>query len=162
MPDAWAGLLAANDNCSFRKTTYDNKGQGTYGQQPELTMARLDAALGRALDHARKPDRVSIQYDEEKSILNFDYLSDTRTYSFTVEAACEEGWFEWSESQKDQYLADSAQLEEFEGVYRVRQGIDSSLIVHAHGFSEYSTLFIFRDQEITEWWSRFQTAKANK
>lgn len=138
---------------------YRNLGVGTLGDQPELGVARLDAALGRAVPPSHEPKLVAISFDSENQKLQFRYLGSEQYYRFEASVSCEEGWLTWSTSLSDQYLADGVSLEKSDETIRLIEGANSELVVHSRGQAVYSSAIIVRDKEITERWSKFKRAE---
>lgn len=160
MPEEWAPQIPEinSNNCAKINAIFENIGLGTFGQEPGLREARLDAALGRVAPASKKPGRIAISSENDDTLL-IRYLDNKEQYSFSVSVTCEDQWLTWKESSEKHYLADGVTLRESHDKFRLRQGIDSSLIVHSRGESVYSTSSIFRDRETTEWWSKFPLTK---
>ena len=156
MPRGWELLSQVNpDSCLPIDAVYENVGTGTFGHQPRMTVARLDAALGRALPPPRQPKRVAVSFDPRNKTLRIQYLGSEPPYEYSVSVECEEGWLSWNSTLRDQYLADGISLEESSEQTRLRESSDFDLIVHSRGEAVYSSAIVVRDREVTEWWAKF-------
>lgn len=153
MPSGWT--VKPNNECMFIHGTYKNVGVSTGGDKAGMVSYRLDAALGRAVPPPFEPSQVSISYDAANKRLLIEYLGNEEPYSFSVVAACDDGWLTWEEQLKDMYIADGVRVEESVSKVRLRESTDSALVVHASGTAVYSTMFVVPDKEITESWSKY-------
>jgi len=161
MPETWNQLLPieASTSCLPINTKFKNVGISTNGHDDGLKKARLDSAIGRVLGEFEKPNQIAISSNAESNNLHITYIGAEHSLSFPISSICENGWFTWSDVSKDQNLADGITLISSNIKYRIRQGEDFSIIVHAKGELEYSSSMIFQDQEFIERWSKFSPAE---
>lgn len=156
MPQGWELRFHYNqEGCWPIEGVFKNVGMGTFGHQSEMTVARLDAALGRAMVPSREPKRVEVSFDVRHGTLAFRFLGGEQPYEYSVPVECEQGWLTWRVDLRDHYLGDGVSLERSSQQIRLRESSNLDLIVHSRGEAVYSSAIVLRTGEATEWWSKF-------
>ena len=145
--------------CSGLDGTYLNLGLGRQALEDELIQVRLDVALGHASPTLEMPSEVSIRFDAEHDVLNYDFHG-TVDESYSTSARCSDGWYTWTRTITDKYVGDGANLDYSIREIKVANASDGDLIVHLALDTQFSSFGILKSQYKRETWSKFQAIKS--
>ncbi len=157
VPEHWQGDVASGTgDCEAIDAVFKNLGETAHQPENGSRETRLDAALGRVVDSAYEVDSIRVDYQPQSGMVRFDYLGGRQPYSFSIEAACENGRLAWHESKEEQYLADGTWMDKYNSRIELLTGRDSDLLIYTQVEVRFSNLLWFSKTETTGQWSRFE------